>query len=614
MHIEDQDTGRKTAGSDCPVAAPEAVVDYVALAPGRTVGRYEVLEVLGQGGFGITYRVRDTQLDREVALKEYLPPALAIRQDGASVLPRSTEAAEDFAWGRDRFVAEGRTLANLHDAPAIVKVFDFIEANGTSYMVMELVRGGTLEDRVKEKGPLLPPEIDTFLPPLIDGLQSIHATGYLHRDIKPGNVLMNEAGMPTLIDFGAARLAIAGRSSTMTAIFTPGYAAPEQFTTGKQGPWTDIYGLAASLHYAITGKAPPSAFDRLLEDTYQPLASQQIIGYAPQLLAGIDAGLAVRFDERPQTIAAWRALLGGAMVDANATTVMPQPLAPPVPTTPPTPPTPPSPPSAPTVLAIAPRSRWKTPAMVAAVLLIATAGGYHLLTRPDQPLPAASDTTSAAPPAAVEPADPAIAAREGEDALQLVNADRQRIQAVLTSLGYDTRGTDGTFGQRSREMIAAWQKAKGHPATGYLTAAQVPALFREAPPVAAAAVRPGASGNASQNTMSPTPRQAGPHDGVYGGGMSTSGLAETPGVVTAELSIAGSQLIGRVTQPGCGVSAVSLAVSPAGDISGSGRIYEGQDCSMGGFVATGKAAGGKLTLELRTTGGSMRGSLGRRGG
>lgn len=594
MHVKEDHTGKT-----------EAVVDYVALAPGRVVGRYEVLEVLGQGGFGITYRVRDTQLDREVALKEYLPPALAIRQDGASVLPRSTEAAEDFSWGRDRFVAEGRTLANLHEAPAIVKVFDFIEANGTSYMVMELVRGGTLEDRVKEKGPLLPPEIDSFLPPLIDGLQRVHAAGYLHRDIKPGNILLNEASLPTLIDFGAARLAIAGRSSTMTAIFTPGYAAPEQFTTGKQGPWTDIYGMAATLHHAITGKAPPSAFDRLLEDTYQPLAAQQIIGYAPQLLAGIDAGLAVRFDERPQSIAAWRALLGGAMADANVTMVMPQPVAPP------TPPTPPTPPSAPTALAVAPRRRWKVPALIAAaLLLLAAAGGYQVLTRPGPAVPAAPQTAAAAE----EAADPSIAAREGEEALQLVNADRQRIQGALTSLGFDTRGTDGTFGHRSREMIAAWQKAKGHAATGYLTAAQVPALFREAPAAAAPASRPGPSAAASQNTMSPAPRQAGLLDGVYGGGMSTSGLADAPGVVTAELSIAGSQLIGRITQPGCGVSAVSLAVSPNGDISGSGRIYEGQDCSMGGFVASGKAVGGKLTLELRTTGGSMRGTLGRRGG
>lgn len=602
MHIQEDDTGKT-----------EAVVDYVALAPGRVVGRYEVLEVLGQGGFGITYRVRDTQLDREVALKEYLPPALAIRQDGASVLPRSTEAADDFSWGRDRFVAEGRTLANLHDAPAIVKVFDFIEANGTSYMVMELVRGGTLEDRVKEKGPLLSPDIDTFLPPLIEGLQRVHATGYLHRDIKPGNILLNEAGLPTLIDFGAARLAIAGRSSTMTAIFTPGYAAPEQFATGKQGPWTDIYGLAATLHHAITGKAPPSAFDRLLEDTYQPLAGLQLIGYAPQLLAGIDAGLAVRFEERPQSIAAWRALLGGPMADANTTVVMPQPVVPAVSPTPPTPPTPPSPPTA---LAVSPRPS-RRPAAIAALLiaLVGLAGGYYFLARAPQPLPPV-EAVAAAPattPATAPEVDPAVTARDGEQALQLVPADRQRIQAVLTALGYDTRGTDGTFGQRSREMIAAWQKAKGQAATGYLTAAQVPALFREAPLQSATGTRATGATPAPQ-TSSAASRAAASHDGVYGGGLSTSGMADLPGVVTAELSISGDRLIGRVVHPGCGASSITLSVAPSGEISGSGRVFESQDCSMAPFTATGRAAGNSVTLEIRTTAGAIRGSLGRRGG
>ena len=116
-------------------------IDLVALATGRTIGRYEVVSVLGQGGFGITYRARDAQLGREVAIKEYLPLALAVRQDGTTVLPRSTTAAQDFAWGRDRFVSEGRTLASLQNAPGIVRVFDFLEANGTAYIVMQLLQG-----------------------------------------------------------------------------------------------------------------------------------------------------------------------------------------------------------------------------------------------------------------------------------------------------------------------------------------------------------------------------------------------------------------------------------------------------------------------------------------
>ena len=124
-------------------------VDFVALKAGQVIGRYEVVSILGQGGFGITYRARDTQLGREVALKEYLPTALAVRQDGVTVLPRSTKMAEDFTWGRERFVSEGQTLASLHGAPAIVHVFDFLEANGTAYIVMELLSGETLEERLK---------------------------------------------------------------------------------------------------------------------------------------------------------------------------------------------------------------------------------------------------------------------------------------------------------------------------------------------------------------------------------------------------------------------------------------------------------------------------------
>ena len=285
-----------------PAADSSTQVDYVALAPGRSVGRYEILGVLGQGGFGITYRARDTQLDRDVALKEYLPVALAVRQDGASVLPRSTEVAEDFSWGRDRFIEEGRTLATLHEAPSIVQVFDFLEENGTAYIVMELLSGETLGDRIAKNSKLSPQAVDRMLWPLLDGLEQVHNAGFLHRDIKPANILLDDAGNPTLIDFGASRAAMAGRSVALTAIFTPGYAAAEQMTSAKQGPWTDIYGLSATLYHAIAGKVPPNAFDRLMEDAYEPLATLQPPGFARGLLAGIDAGLSVHVGDRKSVV------------------------------------------------------------------------------------------------------------------------------------------------------------------------------------------------------------------------------------------------------------------------------------------------------------------------
>jgi len=304
-------------------ATPPPEVDYVSLKAGQLIGRYEIVSVLGQGGFGITYRARDVQLGREVAIKEYLPSALAVRQDGSTVLPRTTKMADDFGWGRDRFVTEGRTLASLHRVPAIVQVFDFLEANGTAYIVMELLSGVTLEERINTGGKLKAAEVDRILWPLLDGLEQVHAAGFLHRDIKPANILLDAAGNPTLIDFGASRAAMVGRTAAMTAIFTPGYAAAEQMTSAKQGPWTDIYGLAATIYHAIVGKAPPNAFDRMLDDGYEPLGKLAPQGFSSGVLAGVDAGLTVAARDRPQSIAGWRPILGmTAAPEPNATMVM----------------------------------------------------------------------------------------------------------------------------------------------------------------------------------------------------------------------------------------------------------------------------------------------------
>ena len=312
-------TGPTQTSSPPPGVVPE--VDYVALQPGQMIGRYEIVSVLGQGGFGITYRARDVQLGREVAIKEYLPSALAIRQDGVTVLPRTTKMADDFGWGRDRFVTEGRTLASLHRATAIVHVFDYLEANGTAYIVMELLSGQTLEERITKDGKLSSEEVDRILWPLLDGLEQVHSAGFLHRDIKPANILLDATGNPTLIDFGASRAAMAGRSTALTAIFTPGYAAAEQMTSAKQGPWTDIYGLSATLYHAIVGKTPPGAFDRMLSDAYEPLSQIKPAGFSPGVLAGIDAGLAVVASDRPQTIAGWRPILSMTEAPAGDATV-----------------------------------------------------------------------------------------------------------------------------------------------------------------------------------------------------------------------------------------------------------------------------------------------------
>lgn len=513
-------------------------VDLVSLAPGRMIGRYEVVSVLGQGGFGITYRARDGQLGREVAIKEYLPLALAVRQDGTTVLPRSTAAMDDFTWGRDRFVAEGRTLASLQDAPGIVRVFDFLEANGTAYIVMQLLHGETLEQRIARAGNLQPADLDRILWPLLDGLERVHGTGFLHRDIKPANILLDAVGNPTLIDFGASRVAMAGRSTALTAVFTPGYAAAEQMSSAPQGPWTDIYGLSATLYHAIAGRVPPSAFDRMLDDTCEPLARMALPGFARALLSGLDAGLALRAGDRPQSIDGWRRMLGRtATSDGEATVVLRRSSQP------------------------SPRARPRRIGLavgLTAGLILVMGGGYYAMIddkRPAAPAPvsaadkAAEDGQSAAQAQrlkdqeelaklradneqrqkaeqaaaqrrqiedetrlkieaefaekkrieseALQKAEAdALARREGEEAvrktaeaaenaLRLTLPDRQHVQVALSALGYATGTTDGSLGNRTRESLAAWQKSHNDPATGYLTGAQNQALLREAAPAIA---------------------------------------------------------------------------------------------------------------------------------
>ena len=251
-----------------PASAEGKTGDLRGVLPAGTRLRgYELKSILGQGAFGITYRARDLTLNRDVAIKEYLPTTLALREGRTTVLPRSPDHAEQFAWGRERFLEEARTLARLDRTPGIVRVHDFLEANGTAYMVMGLVEGETLNKRLMREQRLTPEGVDRLLFPLLDGLEEVHAIGFLHRDIKPANVMVDGRGRPTLIDFGAARAAMAGRSTTMTAIFTPGYAAAEQYTSAELGPWTDIYGLSATLYHAVTGKIPPSAIERIMKDT-----------------------------------------------------------------------------------------------------------------------------------------------------------------------------------------------------------------------------------------------------------------------------------------------------------------------------------------------------------
>ena len=282
-----------------------------ALAPGTRLDEFEIERVLGAGGFGVTYLARDLSLDAWRAVKEYLPRDWGTRLRDGTIGPRTGADAEDYQWGLTRFLEEARILARF-DHPNLVRVYRVFEAAGTAYMVTEYVEGETLAAGLKESGPWPEPQVRELLDALTDGLAAVHGSGLLHRDIKPGNVMVRPDGTPVLIDFGAARQAMGRQSRSVTAVLTPGYAPIEQYSPrGNQGPWTDIYALGALAYEALSGQVPEDATERVLEDRLRPLAEVAPQGVSAGLGAAIDAGLAVDGRDRPQSLGAWRALLAG---------------------------------------------------------------------------------------------------------------------------------------------------------------------------------------------------------------------------------------------------------------------------------------------------------------
>lgn len=276
------------------------------------MNRYRIEGVLGAGGFAMTYLGVHTGLNQKVAIKEYLADQHGFREDDGTTVRPKTGAKQAFKHGLKRFADEARTLAKFKH-PVIVPVTDIFEANGTAYMVMEYVEGESLQERLVTKGSLKEPTFRAIFNPILTALEEIHATGILHRDIKPANINVRNDDTPVLLDFGNSRAALGANSRSLTVALTPGYAPAEQYSSrGKQGPWTDIYSLGATMYVAITGIDPPEAPDRALDDDYVPagdVAKGIRKKYPPGLLAAIDKALAVHPDDRPQDIAEFRALL-----------------------------------------------------------------------------------------------------------------------------------------------------------------------------------------------------------------------------------------------------------------------------------------------------------------
>ncbi|MBR2927580.1 MAG: protein kinase [Oscillospiraceae bacterium] len=231
------------------------------------MGRYLVGRVLGEGGFGITYIGCDLRLELKVAIKEYFPTDKVTRlaRETLDVTSYMGAASAGYEEGKVRFLNEARTMARMDKQPEIVGVRDFFECNNTAYIVMEFVNGTTFKELVAQKGGRIPAkELLPVMEPLFSALSAMHQQGLIHRDISPDN-LMLERGALRLLDFGCARESSRG-TETMTITLKHGFAPLEQYQHKGQGPWTDVYALAATIYYCLTGKIPPQALDRLCED------------------------------------------------------------------------------------------------------------------------------------------------------------------------------------------------------------------------------------------------------------------------------------------------------------------------------------------------------------
>ena len=289
-----------------------------ALNQGDRLHWYEIERILGHGGFGITYLALDTNLNHKVAIKEYLPVQFATRATTGEDKPISDKDVDMFEWGKKRFLDEARTLFPFKH-PNIVRVLSFFEFNETGYIVMEYVEGVDLADLIKAGEPFSEGELLGIINPILEGLSQVHEQGFIHRDIKPRNIVIREDGSPVLIDFGSARQALGEQTHTLTSLVTPGYSPLEQYhgASGNQGPWTDIYALGATLYAAATGRAPIDSMMRNAaltdnkEDPYQSLLT--IVGdkYSRSFLVAIDHAMRFAASQRPQTLAEWADELSG---------------------------------------------------------------------------------------------------------------------------------------------------------------------------------------------------------------------------------------------------------------------------------------------------------------
>ena len=279
------------------------------LAYGDQIENYTIERLLGAGGFGMTYKAYDESLDCSVAIKEYFPSQISVRNSrNKHVIAKSSQHISTYKYGLQRFLDEARILAQFKNNN-IVRVSRFLESNNTAYIIMDYEEGVSLQRFLKCINKLTEKELRLVATPVMKGIQSIHKGNYLHRDIKPANIYLRKNGSPVLLDFGSARQAISNVSSSMTCVVSVGYSPFEQYNRhDKQGPWTDVYGLGATLYQCISGHKPIDALDRVAAmhngkpDPLPPAAEVGSGDYPIDLLNCIDRMLNIHIKDRPSAI------------------------------------------------------------------------------------------------------------------------------------------------------------------------------------------------------------------------------------------------------------------------------------------------------------------------
>jgi len=272
------------------------------LPTGFPLGEYTIDRKIGGGGFSLVYLAYDPD-GVPVAIKEYLPDGMVMRGANGEVLPISEEKEKTFRQGMKYFFDEGRTLANIRH-PNVVEVSNFFRANSTVYMAMRYERGKTLQRHIYDlrDEPMREGFIRSVFIHLLNGLREIHSQRLLHFDIKPSNIYIRMDGSPLLIDFGASRQALLSEQKYIP-MYTPGFAAPEQYNQrDRLGPWTDIYGIGASMYACIARRPPPPANERMQEDKLVAVAKEFAGGYSPEFLELIDSLLRLPYTDRPQSV------------------------------------------------------------------------------------------------------------------------------------------------------------------------------------------------------------------------------------------------------------------------------------------------------------------------